>query len=80
MTSNVLSARHFSSPMHRSELNVTLFYFILFCKVFLLESQLKEEFDRGEDEFPTNEDEDHRTFFFVISSNDVQESAENTTR
>ena len=49
-------------------------------KVFLLESQLEEEFGRTEDEFPTNEDEDHRTFFFVISSGDNQESMENTKR
>ena len=48
--------------------------------MFLLESQLEEEFDRSEDEFPASEEEDQRSFFFVISSSDDQESAESTTR
>lgn len=45
--------------------------------MFLLESQLEEEFDRSDEEFPTTEHEGHRSFFFVISPSD---NHENTTR
>lgn len=51
-----------------------------FHKVFLLESQLEEELEQSDDEFPTKENEDQRTFFFAISSSDSQEGAESTTR
>ena len=54
--------------------------YLIFVQVFLLESQLQDEFHRSDEEVPTNEEDDQRSFFFVISLAESQGSADETTR